>query len=304
MINDGSFMNKFSVVNGSAKKGNNNVNSSGNRGMDEDSESNMTNNNTYINTYSNTPTKNQGVSSRRVSFGGTGGQVNRTPLVGFSPLPPTPVNTKYSYTPYSPFSPFVSNNNTSNNGGGSSSSSSPYTQRQGGNRYTENDYEDINEDTLKLLWSDVQKHILTDKRIISVVMIYHGASRKCLKTLGVLTPAAQTGQTPTDQIPTGLLAGRSGRVPLAEQERNPRFAPGFNSNSLKTPVYSVTGILRTPGGGGSSSSSSGNNQYNENNKKERSWLFFIFYTVLCQGVYGLLKGIFLVSKTVFKWLIK
>ena len=51
--------------------------------------------------------------------------------------------------------------------------------------------EEVDLKTLKLIWFDVQKEVLTDKRILSVLMIYEGAQRKCWKTMGaksVLSP--------------------------------------------------------------------------------------------------------------------
>ena len=51
--------------------------------------------------------------------------------------------------------------------------------------------EEVDLKTFKLIWFDVQKEVLTDKRILSVLMIYEGAQRKCWKTMGaksVLSP--------------------------------------------------------------------------------------------------------------------
>ena len=48
-----------------------------------------------------------------------------------------------------------------------------------------NDDEQVDLKTLKLLWIDIQKEVLSDRRILSVLMIFEGAQRKCWKTMGV-----------------------------------------------------------------------------------------------------------------------
>ena len=59
----------------------------------------------------------------------------------------------------------------------------PSTLRDEYNELSEGEEVDLK--TLKSIWLDVQKEVLGDKRILSVMMIFEGAQRKCWKTMGV-----------------------------------------------------------------------------------------------------------------------
>lgn len=65
---------------------------------------------------------------------------------------------------------------------------------------------EIDEYMLKLLWVDVEKEVLSDKRVIMAMMMYEGAKRKCWKTQGRNSSTGNnsfSSPTPNSSVPSG-----------------------------------------------------------------------------------------------------
>ena len=119
--------------------------------------------------------------------------------------------------------------------------SSPMNNDQHGKYDKYNTYGELGEGDevdlklLKALWPDVQKDVLTDKRVLSVDMIFEGARRRCWKSMG-----ARLSVSP---VPVSNRAAAA-TVLSANKSKRGWTVAGWTMFSVELAVWGLAGLLR------------------------------------------------------------